>query len=165
MDHDHTGQIIFCGDGQGTVYSVSMDSHTGSLSRSHRHRTNHKSPVTTVKYRSFSLLASGPVLLTCTQDGNLSFFSVALQIKGYLTLRCSLKLAPRIHRIQASFCPLLSLEKGEYIGLNFNPSFTYSFGNSRFIGLLRSASHFLRVSSCLKLQLLEAKTRMSTSMI
>ncbi|CAH2051629.1 unnamed protein product [Thlaspi arvense] len=115
MDHDHTGQIIFCGDGQGTVYSVSMDSHNGSLSRSHRHRTNHKSPVTTVKYRSFSLLASGPVLLTCTQDGNLCFFSVALQIKGYLTLRCSLKLAPRIHRIQASFCPLLSLEKGEYI--------------------------------------------------
>lgn len=59
---------------QGTIYSVSMDSHTGSLSRSHRHRTNHKSPVTTVKYRSFSLLASGPVLLTCTQDGNLCFF-------------------------------------------------------------------------------------------
>ncbi|VVA99300.1 unnamed protein product [Arabis nemorensis] len=116
MDHDHTGQIIFCGDGQGTVYSVSMDSHTGSLSRSHRHRTNHKSAVTTVQYRSFSLLASGPVLLTCTQDGNICFFSVALQIKGYLTLRCSYKLAPRIHRIQASFCPLLSLEKGEYIG-------------------------------------------------
>ncbi|CAE5962256.1 unnamed protein product [Arabidopsis arenosa] len=77
MDHDHTGQIIFCGDGQGTIYSVSMDSHTGSLSRSHRHRTNHKSPVTTVKYRSFSLLASGPVLLTCTQDGNLCFFRLS----------------------------------------------------------------------------------------
>ncbi|XP_010530815.1 PREDICTED: WD repeat-containing protein 13 [Tarenaya hassleriana] len=115
MDHDHTGHLIFCGDAHGTIYSVSMDSHTGSLSRSHRHRGSHKSPVTTVKYRSFSLLASGPVLLTCTQDGNLCFFGVALEIKGYLTLRCSLKLAPRIHRIQASFCPLLSLEKGEYI--------------------------------------------------
>lgn len=42
--------------------------------------------------------------------------SVALEIQGYLTLRCSLKLTPRIHSIRASFCPLLSLEKGEYIG-------------------------------------------------
>ncbi|CAN6905923.1 unnamed protein product [Brassica oleracea] len=141
MDHDHTGQIIFCGDGQGTVYSVSMDSHTGSLSRSHRHRTNHKSPVTTVKYRSFSLLASGPVLLTCTQDGNLCFFSVALQIKGYLTLRCSLKLAPRIHRIQASFCPLLSLEKGEYIGLCSKLLLTYSLTYGGCMGLLKTAIH------------------------
>jgi len=135
---------------QGCIYSVNMNSHTGVLSRSHRYRSNskHKSPVTTVQYRSFSLLARGPVLLTCTQDGNLSFFrfkkkfsitpsaftslflnsfffgalilvycSVALEINGYLTLRCSLKLAPRIHKIQASFCPLLSLEKGEFIGM------------------------------------------------
>ncbi|XP_057454703.1 uncharacterized protein LOC130746172 [Lotus japonicus] len=117
MDHDHTGHLIFCGDAQGCIYSVNMNSHTGGLSRSHRYRSSskHKSPVTTVQYRSFSLLARGPVLLTCTQDGNLSFFSVALEIKGYLTLRCSLKLTPRIHKIQASFCPLLSLEKGEFI--------------------------------------------------
>lgn len=117
MDHDHTGHLIFCGDAQGCIYSVNMNSHTGILSRSHRHRSSskHRSPVTTVQYRSFSLLARGPVLLTCTQDGNLSFFSVALEIKGYLTLRCSLKLTPRIHKIQASFCPLLSLEKGEFI--------------------------------------------------
>ncbi|KAK2407347.1 Transducin/WD40 repeat superfamily protein [Trifolium repens] len=117
MDHDHTGHLIFCGDAQGCIYSVNMNSHTGVLSRSHRHRSSskHRSPVTTVQYRSFSLLARGPVLLTCTQDGNLSFFSVALEIKGYLTLRCSLKLTPRIHKIQASFCPLLSLEKGEFI--------------------------------------------------
>ena len=106
MDHDHTGQLVFCGDGQvcsflnilylfdplhscvllltlllgqymqGCIYSVSMNSHTGALSRSHRHRSNgrRKSPVTTVQYRSFSLLARGPVLLTCTQDGSLSFF-------------------------------------------------------------------------------------------
>ena len=117
MDHDHTGHLIFCGDSQGCIYSVNMNSHTGMLSRSHRHRSSskHRSPVTTVQYRSFSLLARGPVLLTCTQDGSLSFFSVALEIKGYLTLRCSLKLTPRIHKIQASFCPLLSLEKGEFI--------------------------------------------------
>ncbi|XP_004510993.1 uncharacterized protein [Cicer arietinum] len=117
MDHDHTGHLIFCGDAQGCIYSVNINSHTGMLSRSHRHRSSskHKSPVTTVQYRSFSLLARGPVLLTCTQDGSLSFFSVALEIKGYLTLRCSLKLIPRIHKIQASFCPLLSLEKGEFI--------------------------------------------------
>lgn len=141
---------------QGCVYSVSMNSHTGVLSRSHRHRSSsrQKSPVTTVEYRSFSLLARGPVLLTCTQDGSLSFFrfgrkiwllfcfkiftlfsfftdkmivchSVALEIQGYLTLRCSLKLTPRIYNIRASFCPLLSLEKGEYIGVHVCLSFVH----------------------------------------
>ncbi|KAG8368199.1 hypothetical protein BUALT_Bualt15G0020400 [Buddleja alternifolia] len=115
MDHDHTGQLIFCGDAQGCVYTVTMNSRTGALSRSHRHRAKHKSQVTTVQYRTFSLLARGPVLLTLSRDGSLSFFSVSLEIQGYLTLRCSLKLAPRLHSIRASFCPLLSLEKGEYI--------------------------------------------------
>ncbi|KAK9287169.1 hypothetical protein L1049_015580 [Liquidambar formosana] len=133
MDHDHTGQLIFCGDAQGCIYTVSMDSHTGSLSRSHRNRSSNKlrSPVTTVQYRSFSLLSRGPVLLTCTQDGSLSFFSVALEIQGYLTLRCSLKLAPRVHRIHASFCPLLSLEKGEYIVAGSEDSNVYFYDLTR----------------------------------
>lgn len=117
MDHDHTGQLIFCGDAQGCIYTVSMDSHTGALSRSHRHRANghSKSTVTTVQYRTFSMLAGGPVLLTFARDGSLNFFSISLEIQGYLTLRCSLKLTPRLHSVRASFCPLLSLEKGEYI--------------------------------------------------
>lgn len=53
-----------------------MDSHTGVLSRSHRHRANghRKSAVTTVQYRTFSLLARGPVLLTFARDGSLNFF-------------------------------------------------------------------------------------------
>lgn len=50
---------------------------------------------------------------------NVVGFSVAPEIRGYLTLRCSLKLAPRVHSIRASFCPLLSLEKGEFIGIHF----------------------------------------------
>ncbi|KAJ6739123.1 WD REPEAT PROTEIN 26-RELATED [Salix koriyanagi] len=144
MDHDHTGHLIFCGDAQGCIYSTSMDSHTGALSRAHRFRSSGKSkyPVTTVQYRSFSLLAGGPVLLTCTQDGSLSFFqvctsdmlstvSVALEIKGYLTLRCSLKLAPRVHSIRASFCPLLSLEKGEYIVAGSEDSNIYFYDLTR----------------------------------
>lgn len=133
MDHDHTGQLIFCGDAQGSVYSVSMNSHTGALSRSHRDRTSSKrrSPVTTVQYRSFSLLARGPVLLTCTQDGSLSFFSVALEIQGYLTLRCSLKLSPRVHTIRVSFCPLLSLEKGEFIVAGSEDSNVYFYDLTR----------------------------------
>lgn len=133
MDHDHTGHLIFCGDAQGCIYSVNMNTHTGVLSRSHRYRSSsrHKSPVTTVQYRSFSLLARGPVLLTCTQDGSLSFFSVALEIKGYLTIRCSLKLAPRIHKIQASFCPLLSLEKGEFIVTGSEDSNVYFYDLTR----------------------------------
>lgn len=55
-------------------------------------------------------------------DGVLVFWccSVSLEIQGYLTLRCSLKLSPRLHSIRASFCPLLSLEKGEYIGKHAN---------------------------------------------
>ncbi|BBH09358.1 Transducin/WD40 repeat-like superfamily protein [Prunus dulcis] len=74
MDYAHTGQLMFCGDATGCIYSVSMNSHTGVLSRSHRHRSSirRKSAVTTVQYRSFSLLARGPVLLTCTQDGTLT---------------------------------------------------------------------------------------------
>ncbi|KAL2477053.1 Transducin/WD40 repeat-like superfamily protein [Forsythia ovata] len=59
MDHDHTGQLIFCGDAKGCVYTVGMHSHTGALSRSHHNRSSskHNSPVTTVQYRTFSLLA------------------------------------------------------------------------------------------------------------
>lgn len=44
-------------------------------------------------------------------------YSVAMEAQGYLTLVCSLKLAPRVYRFRASFCPLLSLEKGEFIGI------------------------------------------------
>ncbi|KAL7206781.1 hypothetical protein ACSBR2_019483 [Camellia fascicularis] len=133
MDHDHTGQLIFCGDAQGCVYTVSMNSHTGVLSRSHRNRngSKRKSPVTTVQYRTFSLLARGPVLLTFTQDGSLSFFSVSLEIQGYLTLRCSLKLAPRLHSIRASFCPLLSLEKGEFIVVGSEDANVYFYDLTR----------------------------------
>ncbi|TYJ40669.1 hypothetical protein E1A91_A04G157600v1 [Gossypium mustelinum] len=117
MDHDHTGQLIFCGDAQGCIYTASMESRTGALSRSLRYKSGNKlkCPVATVQYRSFSLMTKGPVLLSCTQDGSLSFFSINLESQGYLTLRCSLKLTSRIHTIRASFCPLLSLEKGEYI--------------------------------------------------
>ncbi|GFY94979.1 transducin/WD40 repeat-like superfamily protein [Actinidia rufa] len=133
MDHDHTGQLIFCGDAQGCVSTVSMDSRTGSLSRSHRNRNGgkRKSPVTTVQYRTFSLLARGPVLLAFTRDGSLSFFSVSLEVQGYLTLRCSLKLSPRLHSIRASFCPLLSLEKGEYIVVGSEDTNVYFYDLTR----------------------------------
>ncbi|KAL7002666.1 hypothetical protein U1Q18_003821 [Sarracenia purpurea var. burkii] len=133
MDHDHTGLLIFCGDAQGCVYSVSMDSRTGSLSRSHSNRSGskRKSAVTTVQYKTFSLLARGPVLLAFTRDGSLSFFSVSLEIQGYLTLRCSLKLSPRLHSIRASFCPLLSLEKGEFIVVGSEEANVYFYDLTR----------------------------------
>jgi WD40 repeat protein len=44
-----------------------------------------------------------------------SNFSITTDAKGYLTLISSLKLASRVQTIRASFCPLLSLEKGEFI--------------------------------------------------
>ncbi|GJM92956.1 hypothetical protein PR202_ga09465 [Eleusine coracana subsp. coracana] len=116
LDIDHTGQLIFAGDAQGFIYTVSVNSHTGSLSRTHKNKSiKTKSPITTIQYRTFSLVARCPVLLSCAQDGNLSFFSIATDAKGYLTLICSLKLASRVQSIRASFCPLLSLEKGEFI--------------------------------------------------
>ncbi|KAL6614399.1 hypothetical protein ACP70R_036669 [Stipagrostis hirtigluma subsp. patula] len=117
LDIDHSGQLIFAGDAQGCIYTVSVNSHTGSLARTHRNKSSKsKSPITTIQYRTFSLVARCPVLLSCAQDGNLSFFSIATDAKGYLTLISSLKLASRVQSIRASFCPLLSLEKGEFIG-------------------------------------------------
>ncbi|KAG8078124.1 hypothetical protein GUJ93_ZPchr0007g4900 [Zizania palustris] len=116
LDIDHTGQLVFAGDAQGCIYTVSVNSHTGSLSRTHKNKSNRsKSPVTTIQYRTFSLVARCPVLLSCAQNGNLFFFSIATDSKGYLTLICSLKLASPGQSIRASFCPLLSLEKGEFI--------------------------------------------------
>lgn len=135
MDHDHTGQLIFCGDArvwssviilyfhdlmsshvllpllleqyvQGCIYSVSMNSHTGALSRSHRHRSTRrqKSPITTVQYRSFSLLARGPVLLTCTQDGSLSFFR-SLQLNICLKLSWPCLVAMKEWEWDSHYCP------------------------------------------------------------
>lgn len=109
MDNDHTGQLIFCGDGQvyflinltcnklkymqnvqfsslneklqGSIYTVRVNSHTGSISRSHKNRSmRSKSPITTVQYRTFSLVARCPVLLACAQDGNLCFFRLLISV-------------------------------------------------------------------------------------
>ncbi|XP_020274565.1 WD repeat-containing protein 13 isoform X2 [Asparagus officinalis] len=116
MDNAHTGQLTFAGDTQGCIYTVSVNTHKGSIFRSHQNRSSRsRSPITTIEYRTFSLVVRGPVLLVSAQDGTLCFFSVALEVQGYLTLLCSLKLAPRVHSIRASFCPLLSLEKGEFV--------------------------------------------------
>lgn len=133
LDYDHTGQFIFCGDAQGSIYTVKVNPHQGTLSRTHRTKTSskHKSEFTTIEYRTFSLMTQGPVLLSLTRDGNLSFFSVSLELQGYLTLRCSLKLAPRLHSIRASFCPLLSLEKGEYIVIGSEDAAVYFFDLTR----------------------------------
>ncbi|XP_078442393.1 transducin/WD40 repeat-like superfamily protein [Wolffia australiana] len=132
LDNDHTGQIIFAGDSQGYVSSVSISSHTGSLSRSHRHQSGKKkSPITTIQYRTFSFLVHGPVLLVCYQDGNISFMSVAHELRGRLTLLGSIKLAPRVHNVHASFCPLLSLEKGEFIVCGSEDSSVYFYDLTR----------------------------------
>ncbi|GAU36211.1 hypothetical protein TSUD_363660 [Trifolium subterraneum] len=110
MDHDHTGHLIFCGDAQYAgmyilckyelPHRMEICLSSGSKPISHY---SHVHSVILIE-RLFFLGAL-----------NLAYYSVALEIKGYLTLRCSLKLTPRIHKIQASFCPLLSLEKGEFI--------------------------------------------------
>uniref|UniRef100_A0ACD5VTK3 Uncharacterized protein n=1 Tax=Avena sativa TaxID=4498 RepID=A0ACD5VTK3_AVESA len=78
LDIDHTGQLIFAGDAQGYIYSISVNSHTGSLSRAHKNKSSKsKSSITTIQYRTFSLVARCSVLLSCAQDGNLYFFKYA----------------------------------------------------------------------------------------
>jgi WD repeat-containing protein 13 len=71
---------------QGYIYTVSVNSHTGSLSRTHKNKSSKsKSPITTIQYRTFSLMARCPVLLSCAQDGNLSFFRcVTFMIAYYM---------------------------------------------------------------------------------
>lgn len=61
---------------QGSIYTVKVNSHQGTLSRSHRIKpsSKEKSEFTTIQYRSFSLMTQGPVLLALTRDGSLSFF-------------------------------------------------------------------------------------------
>ncbi|KAH7297762.1 hypothetical protein KP509_25G011200 [Ceratopteris richardii] len=117
IDMDHTGHVVFAGDAQGCVHSVKINSHTGELTQAHKCRLGlrRKSPIMSIQYKTFSLLANGPVLLASTQDGTIRFFSVTLEIHGYLTLRCSLQLNPWARNVHASFCPILSLEKGEFI--------------------------------------------------
>ncbi|KAM0894978.1 hypothetical protein ACQ4PT_024137 [Festuca glaucescens] len=132
LDIDHTGQLIFAGDAQGYIYSISVNSHTGSLSRSHKNKScKSKSSITTIQYRTFSLVARCSVLLSCAQDGNLYFFSIATNAQGYLTLICSLKLASTVQNIRASFCPLLSLEKGEFIVTGSGDSNVYFYDLAR----------------------------------
>lgn len=117
IDTDHTGHIVFAGDAQGRIHSVKINSCTGDLSHAHTSRfaLRRKSPIMNVQFRTFSRIANGPVLLASSQDGTIRFFSVALEIKGYLSLRYSLKLTPWARSVHAAFCPLLSLEKGEFI--------------------------------------------------
>ncbi|KAI3809803.1 hypothetical protein L1987_19403 [Smallanthus sonchifolius] len=117
LDYDHTGQFIFCGDSQGSIYTIKVNSHQGTFSRSHRTRisSKNKSEFTTIQYRTFSLMTQGPVLLSLTRDGSLSFFSVSLELKG----------------ICASFCPLLSLEKGEYIVIGSEDAAVYFYDLTR----------------------------------
>lgn len=94
-----------------------VNSHTGKLSRALKNRLGllHKSSIVTVQFRTHSFLANGPVLLASNKDGCIRFFSVSLEVHGYLSLRCSLQLGPHARNIHTSFCPLISLEKGEYI--------------------------------------------------
>ncbi|XP_024520525.1 WD repeat-containing protein 13 [Selaginella moellendorffii] len=117
LDFDPSGRLLFAGDSTGCIYSIAVDSITATLSYAHKNNMGlaRKSTTTTVQFRIFSRLAGGPVLLASNQDGSLRFFSVALQVNGYLTLRCSLHLPPLARNTRASFCPLLSLEKGEFI--------------------------------------------------
>ena len=63
LDIDHTGQLIFAGDAQGYIYTISVNSHTGSLSRTHKNKScKIKSSVTTIRaeYPCFFLSTSFP---------------------------------------------------------------------------------------------------------
>lgn len=135
LDVDHSGHILFAGDARGTVHCVTIKMHHGNFVMRSSHRISlkglHKSATTTIQFRTFSRLAAGPVLLAATQDGLLRFFTVALQIEGYLSLKFSLQLPPRARNIRASFCPLLSLQKGEFIVSGHEDSNVYFYDFTR----------------------------------
>lgn len=117
MDLDTIGHVLFAGDANGCIHSIKVDPKSGTMQRVHRNYlpNSKKAPSTSLHFHSFSEMANGPVLLACTLDGSLRFFSVALEVDGYLSLKCALQLSPRAHNIKASFCPFLSSDKTELI--------------------------------------------------
>ncbi|RXH99600.1 hypothetical protein DVH24_021402 [Malus domestica] len=129
MDYAHTGQLIFCGDAAECCLALIVtEVAQGENLQSQLCSTEvflcwleALSCLRVLKMEVYlsSGLATEPALYFCCIFKplivRLVCCSVALDIQGYLTLRCSLKLNPRIYSIRASFCPLLSLEKGEYI--------------------------------------------------
>ncbi|KAL9370804.1 hypothetical protein Peur_035944 [Populus x canadensis] len=79
LDHDHTGHLIFSGDAQGCVLDKHGPTHRCVVSVSSlRSSAESRYQVTTVWYRSFSLLAGGPVLLTFagSEDSNVYFYDL-----------------------------------------------------------------------------------------
>eukprot|EP00850_Spirogloea_muscicola_P009523 SM000053S17480 [mRNA] locus=s53:658233:662868:+ [translate_table: standard] len=122
MDVEPGGHIIFAGDAQGGLHSIVVDTHSGVLRHAHATHEGLSNPhhqtqrtITSVHFRTHSLLAGGAVLLAAEVGGALRFFSVAVEVGGYLSLKCSLQLPRRARNIRASFCPALSLSNGEFV--------------------------------------------------
>ncbi|GJP52842.1 hypothetical protein CLOM_g11929, partial [Closterium sp. NIES-68] len=110
--------VVFVGDSEGAIHSFTVDKQSGSLQR--RHRTTagvvHPAPVASLHFSPTSVLANGPVLLACSKDGCVRFYTTALELNGYLFLKISLQLSSRATNMNAAFCPPLGpSESGEYI--------------------------------------------------
>ncbi|CAI5474978.1 unnamed protein product [Closterium sp. Yama58-4] len=110
--------VVFVGDSEGAIHSFTVDKQSGALQRRHKTVAGvvHPAPVASLHFSSTSVLANGPVLLACSKDGCVRFYTTALELNGYLFLKISLQLSSRATNMNAAFCPPLgSSGSGEYI--------------------------------------------------
>ncbi|CAI7854988.1 unnamed protein product [Closterium sp. NIES-54] len=110
--------VVFVGDSDGAIHSFTVDKQSGALLRRHKTVAGvvHPAPVASLHFRPTSVLANGPVLLACSKDGCVRFYTTALELNGYLFLKISLQLSSRATNMNAAFCPPLGPSgSGEYI--------------------------------------------------
>ncbi|CAI5984132.1 unnamed protein product [Closterium sp. NIES-64] len=110
--------VVFVGDSEGAIHSFTVDKQSGALLRRHKTVAGvvHPAPVASLHYSPTSVLANGPVLLACSKDGCVRFYTTALELNGYLFLKISLQLSSRATNMNAAFCPPLGPSgSGEYI--------------------------------------------------
>ncbi|CAI5496705.1 unnamed protein product [Closterium sp. Naga37s-1] len=110
--------VVFVGDSEGAIHSFTVDKQSGALQRRHKTVAGvvHPAPVASLHFSPTSVLANGPVLLACSKDGCVRFYTTALELNGYLFLKISLQLSSRATNMNATFCPPLGPSgSGEYI--------------------------------------------------
>ncbi|CAI5481645.1 unnamed protein product [Closterium sp. Yama58-4] len=129
-------RVVFVGDSEGAIHSFTVDKQSGALQRRHKTVAGvvHPAPVASLHFSPTSVLANGPVLLACSKDGCVRFYTTALELNGYLFLKISLQLSSRATNMNAAFCPPLGPSgSGEYIGESGGHPIVFSY--SVFLGV------------------------------
>ncbi|CAI5532058.1 unnamed protein product [Closterium sp. Naga37s-1] len=90
--------VVFVGDSDGAIHSFTVDKQSGALLRRHKTVAGvvHPAPVASLHFRPTSVLANGPVLLACSKDGCVRFYTTALELNSYLYLKILLQLSVQL---------------------------------------------------------------------